>query len=92
MKTAISVPDPVFARVQRHAKRLGLSRSEFFARSAARWADELEGDELTAAIDAALIAAEDGTLAGNGEFLRAAAARSFARLDGLEHGAATLVE
>jgi hypothetical protein len=81
MKTAISVPDPVFARVEHHARRLGLSRSEFFARAATRWADELEGDEVTAAIDAALEAAEVVGAGENDEFLRAAAQRMFSRLD-----------
>jgi hypothetical protein len=54
MKTAISVPDVVFARAERHAERLGISRSEFFAKAAERWADELDGAELTVAIDLAL--------------------------------------
>jgi hypothetical protein len=54
MKTAISVPDVVFERAQRHAARLGISRSEFFAKAAERWADELDGAELTIAIDRAL--------------------------------------
>lgn len=57
VKTAISVPDQVFHRVERHAQRLGMSRSEFFSRAAARWADELDDDDLTAAIDAAVTAA-----------------------------------
>lgn len=43
--------------MRRHAARLGLSRSEFFARAAERWADELEEAELTWAIDDALAAA-----------------------------------
>jgi hypothetical protein len=86
VKTAISVPDPVFARVERHAQRLGLSRSEFFAKAAARWADELEGGDLTAEIDAALEAAEDDGTGENGAFLRAASTRSFARQHQLEHG------
>lgn len=73
MKTAISVPDPVFDRVEHHAHRLGLSRSEFFARAAERWADELDGADLTAAIDHALdLAGDDGT----SEFARVAAART----------------
>ncbi len=78
MKTAISVPDPVFARVERHARRLGLSRSEFFARAAARWADELEGEGVTAAINEALEAAGDDGYGGNRSFLRAASTRTFA--------------
>ncbi len=54
MKTAISVPDSTFERVDEAAQRLGVSRSEFFARAAERWLEDLEGDETTAAIDAAL--------------------------------------
>jgi metal-responsive CopG/Arc/MetJ family transcriptional regulator len=69
VKTAISLNDDLFVRVERHAARLGISRSEFFARAAARWADELEGAELTDAIDAALIGAEDDGL----DFVDAAA-------------------
>ena len=35
MKTAISLPEDTFRRVERAARRLGMSRSEFFARAAA---------------------------------------------------------
>lgn len=74
MKTAISIPDQVFVRVEQHAERLGMSRSEFFARAAERWADELDGSALTAEIDRALDSAdgEDDTA----EFVRAAATRT----------------
>jgi metal-responsive CopG/Arc/MetJ family transcriptional regulator len=34
MKIAISLPDETFERVAAASKRLGLSRSEFFARAA----------------------------------------------------------
>ena len=54
MKTAISVPDETFARVERAASRLGVSRSEFFARAAERWLADLEDAGLTDAINAAL--------------------------------------
>jgi predicted transcriptional regulator len=33
MKTAISIPDPLFNAVERLAKRLGISRSELFQRA-----------------------------------------------------------
>ena len=33
MKTAISIPDPVFKTAERLAKRLGLSRSELYVRA-----------------------------------------------------------
>ncbi len=78
MKTAISVPDKTFDRVERLAKRLGMSRSEFFARAAARWADELESSDLTAAINNAIDAGGDEDT----EFVREAARRTFDRADG----------
>lgn len=54
MKTAISVPDETFDRVSRTASDLGMSRSEFFARAATRYLDELDAQSLTAQIDSAL--------------------------------------
>jgi len=86
MKTAISIPDAEFERASRHARRLGMSRSEFFTRAAARWADELEGGELTEAINAALD--QIGPHDENAEFLREAARRTFARVDDDEDAAA----
>ncbi|WP_141003431.1 CopG family transcriptional regulator [Nocardioides humi] len=52
MKTAISVPDEIFARVERVAGRHGMNRSQFYSAAAERYADELEDADLTAAIDA----------------------------------------
>jgi len=54
MKTAISVPDDTFERASRRAKDLGMSRSEFFARAASRYLDELDADCLAEQIDAAI--------------------------------------
>jgi hypothetical protein len=54
MKTAISIPNAVFERVERKVKAMGLSRSEFFSRAAIRYLGELDGEDLTARIDAAL--------------------------------------
>lgn len=54
MKTAISVPDETFDRASRRAKTLGLSRSEFFARAADNYLDELDAHSVTQQIDAAL--------------------------------------
>lgn len=54
MKTAISLSDSLFERIVHHAERLGMSRSEFFAVAAGRYADELDGADLTTAIDDAL--------------------------------------
>jgi metal-responsive CopG/Arc/MetJ family transcriptional regulator len=54
MKTAISLTDTTFQRVESAAKRLGVSRSEFFARAAERWLNDLDDDQTTAAIDRAI--------------------------------------
>jgi len=54
MKTAISLPDDIFRRVDDAAKRMGVSRSEFFARAAERWLDALQEDDTTAAINRAI--------------------------------------
>jgi metal-responsive CopG/Arc/MetJ family transcriptional regulator len=69
MKTAISVPDATFQRVEQAAKRLGVSRSEFYARAAQSWLDALEDEDTTDAINQAI----EG-LPRDGEFTDAAAA------------------
>ena len=68
MKTAISIPDPVFREVERTAKRLGLSRSEFFTRAAQRLMATLRDAEITASYDAAFGAPDE-----NARFRRTAA-------------------
>jgi metal-responsive CopG/Arc/MetJ family transcriptional regulator len=70
MKTAISLPDDTFTRVERAAKRLGVSRSEFFARAAERWLNDLDDDHTTDAINQALTGIEQDT-----EFVNAAGDR-----------------
>ena len=54
MKTAISLPNETFDRASRRAKELGMSRSEFFARAATNYLDELDAKSLTARMDTAL--------------------------------------
>ena len=54
MKTAISLPDETFDRASRRARDLGMSRSEFFARAAQRYLEELDAKSVTQQIDAAL--------------------------------------
>ena len=54
VKTAISMPDETFDRVCQRAAALGMSRSEFFARAAKRYLDELDAESLTGQIDTAL--------------------------------------
>ena len=69
VKTAISLSDETFNRVDRAAKRLGLSRSELFARAAETWLDTFEEDGVTGAINDAIA----GTPEDN-QFAAAAAA------------------
>ena len=59
MKTAISVPDETFEKASRRAHDLGMSRSEFFSRAAARYLDELDAESLTHQIDLAVAALGD---------------------------------
>lgn len=54
VKTAISLPDKIFDRVSRRAADLGISRSEFLARAAQRYLDELDAESLSSQIDRAL--------------------------------------
>ena len=59
VKTAISVPDDTFEQATRQAGELGISRSEFFARAARRYLDELASRSLTQQVNEALQAAGD---------------------------------
>ena len=54
MKTAISVPDETFARVDVAARGMGMSRSEFFSRAAERWLEALADERTTVAINDAI--------------------------------------
>ena len=40
MKTAISIPDPVFKAAEKFARRLGMSRSALYARAVERYLSE----------------------------------------------------
>ena len=52
MKTAISVPDAVFAKAEVCASRLGMSRSELFTKAVAAFVEEHGREGLTARLDA----------------------------------------
>jgi metal-responsive CopG/Arc/MetJ family transcriptional regulator len=54
MKTAISVPDEIFNQVGTRATELGISRSEFFARAARQYLEQLADESLTRQIDDAI--------------------------------------
>jgi hypothetical protein len=72
VKTAISLPDDTYEQASRRAAELGISRSEFFARAARLYLDELASQSLTQQIDEALQAADDDSNAA-----AAAAGRSY---------------
>jgi hypothetical protein len=74
VKTAISLPDATFEQATKKARELGISRSEFFARAAEVYLDELAGHSLTRQIDEAL------DTAGTDESSSAAAAAGRRRL------------
>jgi len=59
VKTAISLPEETFEQATRRAAELGISRSEFFARAARIYLDQLAAHSLTQQIDEALAAAGD---------------------------------
>jgi hypothetical protein len=59
VKTAISLPDDIYEQATRQAAELGISRSEFFARAARIYLDQLAAQSLTRQIDEALQAGDD---------------------------------
>jgi antitoxin MazE6 len=59
MKTAISLPDDTYEQATRQAEALGISRSEFFARAARSYLDQLASRSLTQQINEALETADD---------------------------------
>jgi metal-responsive CopG/Arc/MetJ family transcriptional regulator len=66
MKTAISLPEDTFEQATEIAAELGISRSEFFARAARMYLDDLASRSLTQQIDEALQTAgrDDSAAAG----------------------------
>ena len=71
MKTAVSVPNEVFERAERLARRLGVSRSELYSRALREYLGRHSPDEVTEALDA--VCEELGT--GADEFVREAGGR-----------------
>lgn len=51
MKTAISVPDPVFEAAERLAKRLGISRSKLYSTAVAEWVAAYRDSGVTEVLD-----------------------------------------
>lgn len=51
MKTAISIPDPLFKAADQLAASLGISRSQLFQRALRLLLEKHEGADITAALD-----------------------------------------
>ena len=51
MKTAVSIPDPLFESADRVAKHLRISRSELYARALGEFLQEHDPDRITQALD-----------------------------------------
>ena len=51
MKTAISLPDGLFERAETEAKRLGVSRSELYARAISEFVVRQKDEDITACLN-----------------------------------------
>jgi len=51
MKTAISIPDPIFQEAEQLAQKLGLSRSELFTRAVVAFLKEKRQENITARLN-----------------------------------------
>lgn len=51
MKTAVSIPDPIYSKAEKLARRLGKSRSEIYAKAIQAYVDSREDDEVTAKLN-----------------------------------------
>lgn len=51
MKTAISIPDPVFRAADRLARRLGITRSRLYAKAITAYLERHQEEQTTAALN-----------------------------------------
>ena len=51
MKTAISIPDPVFEAAEALAERLGISRSQLYTTAITRYLDSLNDEAVTQSLN-----------------------------------------
>ncbi len=47
MKTAISIPDPIFNEAEELAKKLGMNRSEFYSQAVVKLISQYRDEEIT---------------------------------------------
>lgn len=79
MKTAVSVPNEVFARADALAKATGRSRSEVYSAALAEYVARHAPDEVTAALDK--VVGQLGEGSGPDEFVSTAASRTLENLE-----------
>jgi len=77
MKTAVSIPDDIFAKAERLARRSRRSRSQVFSAALQEYIARHAPDEVTEAIDRAL----DDVGESRDEFVSAAATRRLKRTE-----------
>jgi antitoxin MazE6 len=75
MKTAISLPDPIFRAAEQHARRARKSRSQLYAEALAEYLARHAPDEVTAAMNRVV----DALGPCQGTFVAAAAQRVLER-------------
>ncbi|MCL2482675.1 MAG: hypothetical protein FWF43_04520 [Propionibacteriaceae bacterium] len=80
MKTAISVPDSLYAGVEAKVSELGMSRSQFYAVAVQRYLDELSRADLVARINEAIDLETEESRQETKEFVTTGVASSQARL------------
>lgn len=61
MKTAISVPEPIYVAAERLAHQLGISRSELYSTAVSDFIRTHQGDQITAQLNR-VYATEDSAL------------------------------
>ena len=61
MKTAISIPDKIFAAAEKAAKKLGMSRSELYANAVREYIDRYGREDITRKLDEVYSQAETDT-------------------------------
>jgi metal-responsive CopG/Arc/MetJ family transcriptional regulator len=77
MKTAVSIPDEIFARADRLADARGMSRSRLYAEALREYLARHDPDSLTAAVNRVVDALGDG----RDDFVRAAGLHSLRRTE-----------
>ena len=77
MKTAISIPDKIFKKAERLARRLGISRSHLYRLAVEDYVKKRRPESITDAMNRVV----DGVEASGDEFVSSAAQRVLARTE-----------